>query len=204
MDSGGQHIPGPEPEPPTSSDAALIAGIRLHDVAALEVFFERYKSRAYGQALSILHSEKDAEDVTQEFFAFKVWHRRLDRFAGNSSFGTWMYIVIKNDCLAVIRTRNRHQKAIAELLAWLDAEDPGPFPRAIVFDEQFVAKLFTLIEKLPVDQKEVVILSWIDGLDVPEIAKRLQRSEQAVYNLRNRAREGLRRLVLQHLKDDQS
>ena len=71
-------------------DKVLVARFKAGDEAAFEEMVSRYWDRIYAMVLKLLRNSQDAEEVTQD--AFIRAHRGLEKFRGDSSFSTWLYV----------------------------------------------------------------------------------------------------------------
>ena len=76
--------------------------------------------KAYGVAYSVLRNEEEARDVVQDSL-IKV-HRNLPRFRGESGFYTWLYRIVYNRALDIVRKPGRRA---AECLAPQRLPQPG-------------------------------------------------------------------------------
>ena len=111
-------------------------------------------------------NEHDALDATQEALLTIV--RRLDRFDGRSTFGTWAYRVATNACLDELRRRRRRPEPL----------DPEDFPpRRFEGDPAgWIADRITLddaLTRLSTDFRAVLVLRELVGLEYAEIAETL-------------------------------
>ena len=90
------------------SDEEVVARAQEGYHAAFQILVDRYQGRAYGLALRILRNEEQARDAVQDSF-LKVYGS-IRRFEGRSSFYTWLYRLVFNQCLDLKRKdkTNRH------------------------------------------------------------------------------------------------
>ena len=73
---------------------------------AFTALVEGFKDRVFRLAVSMLHQEAHAEDVTQEVFV-KIW-KGLPAYHGGASLSTWIYAITRNTCLTELTRRDRH------------------------------------------------------------------------------------------------
>jgi RNA polymerase sigma-70 factor (ECF subfamily) len=92
----------------TGADAedSLVARAKAGDRAALEELLTAMRPKAMATALKILRDTDDAEDAVQDAF-LKIW-RCLDRFEGRSSCSTWIYRIVMNASLDLLRRNSGH------------------------------------------------------------------------------------------------
>ena len=83
--------------------AAILARARQGDSDAFRVLVERHSRAAFRLAYRITGNEQDAEDVVQESFlrAFS----RLGHFESRANFGTWLYRIVANCSVDLMRSR---------------------------------------------------------------------------------------------------
>ena len=77
-------------------DAQLVARIQNGDMSAFGLLVRRHQMRIARLAQRILPDERDVEDITQEIFLRA--YRGLNRFRGESTFGTWLTRICINYC----------------------------------------------------------------------------------------------------------
>src|ERR1700678_4737288 len=85
-------------------EAQMIAAILAGNSQLFHELIRPYERRVYVMALSFLHNEADAEDVSQE--AFLKAFRNLSSFRGEAKFGTWLVSITLKDARSRIRSRN--------------------------------------------------------------------------------------------------
>ena len=153
---------------------------REGDHDAFRVLVERYQARAFGLALRVLRNEDHARDAVQD--AFLKAYGSLDRFQGRSSFYTWLYRIVMNQCL----DRKRRDKSDREV-EWNDEAASSQSPAAgalaaggapVAPDEaveraELRAVIAEAIAELPEDARRTIELREIDGLTYREISEAL-------------------------------
>jgi RNA polymerase sigma-70 factor (ECF subfamily) len=140
---------------------------------------ERYQARAYRLALRILRSEDAARDAVQE--AFVKAYGSLARFEGRSSFFTWFYRLVTNQCIdmqrrerALRRVEWRGGEALEDGLppAALESEAPvSDLPMEALERKELRGQIARAIDELPDDSRETLLLREVDGLSYAEIAE---------------------------------
>jgi RNA polymerase sigma-70 factor, ECF subfamily len=86
-------------------DRALIARAQAGDTEAFRQLVERHQRRAFAIALALVRDENDARELVQD--AFLRVFRGLASFQGGSSFFTWLYRIITNLSIDLIRKPGR-------------------------------------------------------------------------------------------------
>src|ERR1700730_11338543 len=100
--------------------AAVLARARQGDSDAFRVLVERHSRGVFRLALRMTGNEQDAEDVVQE--SFLRAYRQLGRFESRANFGTWLYRIVANCSVDLMRSRHaRQDQSRAESLDEVDA-----------------------------------------------------------------------------------
>src|SRR6266498_1008445 len=109
--------------------AAVLARARQGDSDAFRALVERHGRTVFRLAFRMTGNEQDAEDVVQE--SFLRAYRQLGRFESRANFGTWLYRIVANCSVDLMRAKQaRHDQTRSESLdavAESPASDrPGP------------------------------------------------------------------------------
>jgi RNA polymerase sigma-70 factor, ECF subfamily len=170
------------PAPPASEldEATLVVRAQEGDVRAFEVLARRHQAALYRLAVRVMGEPTEAEDALQEAL-LDAW-RRIGRFRGESAFSTWMYRVVTNRCLGMLRRRrpvpvDRFDEAAA-------ADSPE---RSAEVDAGMAA-LGRALQGLRDDLRVCWVLRELEGLGYAEIAQITGASEDAVRGRIHRAR----------------
>jgi len=156
-------------------DMALVQAARQGDMAAFEELVARHRDKIYARAYSMMRSEQDALDLSQEAWV-RAW-QRLDQFQGESSFATWMTRIVINVCLDALR-RQQHRRA--ESLEELEEEAGGverfmPVvtvnPTAGLEREELRTRIDAALAKLSWAHRTALILHSFEGMDYKQIGQ---------------------------------
>jgi RNA polymerase sigma factor (sigma-70 family) len=180
-------------------EEALIASARKGDTRAFNQLVLLYQGMAYNVAYRILGDADAAADATQDAFlsAFKA----IRQFRGGS-FKAWILRIVTNSCYDQLRSKQRRP---AESLDDLNVEedhlrllrDPSEQPDEYVERQQLNQALEAGIRRLPAEQRIVLVLSDVQGLDYQEIAAATGLSLGTVKSRLSRGRARLRDLLLE-------
>ena len=181
-------------------DAILIEDVRAGDMAALAELVEKYKRVAYRVAIKITKNHEDANDVVQD--AFLKAYNSIHKFRMESSFETWLYRIIVNLSLNVVKrkkirgecafSKETISQATEEVKHRVEVKnDPS-----VQAEEQELREWVTkAVDSLPIHHRTVVILHELEGLTHSEIASILNCSESTVRTRLHYARKRLRNLL---------
>lgn len=158
------------------------------DIAGFRAFMKLYFPVICSFAERFVADNALAKDIAQETF-IKIWHQHTS-FESLNSLKKFMYVTARNNCLNVIRDKQRADERSKQYTRLKEEDD------RFTLDEMMYSELLVAVreavEALPPKMKEIFILGYIEGLGNQEIADRLQISQQTVRNQKTRA--------LQHLK----
>jgi RNA polymerase sigma-70 factor (ECF subfamily) len=139
------------------SDADLARALRDGDATAFDAFYARYHEWVLALAFRFTQNRDDALDVLQETFTYL--HRKRQGFELRSQMKTFLYPVVKH--LSLSRAQSGRRQAP------LDPKMDPPAPPASTDD------VASLLQGLTDLQQEVVLLRFVDGLDLQAIADAL-------------------------------
>lgn len=162
------------------ADAALAAG---GDTVAFERIYRRHAARIHSLCRRMIGAD-EADDACQEVFV-RAW-RKLDRFRGDSAFGTWLYRLAINLVLGRRETLGRRRQRT-------DARDPTDMVipvRAARVDLRMDFE--TAIGRLPDGARKVFVLHDVEGYTHDEIAGMLGVTTGTTKSQLHRARMALR------------
>jgi RNA polymerase sigma-70 factor, ECF subfamily len=153
-------------------DAGLVGRARTGDREAFGLLVERYRRRAYCQALALVGSREDALDLSQEAFAraFRARHT-LDP---DRPFYAWLYQILRRLCFNFLRdARTRTRILSGEGGAWLvdRARDQAENPALALDRAEAERRVAAAIEALPAHEREVLVLKEFEELKYREIAE---------------------------------
>jgi len=182
------------------SDAAAVERTLAGDREAYRVLVERHSAYVYRLAYRMTGNREDAEEVVQE--AFLRAYQKLQQFAGNANFATWVYRIAANYAIDRLRqrknedSRREHPKRVAEGEAETDplgeVKDASPSPERLAGSAQLAAKMKAALDTLtPAERTAIVMRHW-DGCGIEEIAAVLKSNTSAAKNTVFRAVQKLR------------
>lgn len=150
------------------SDQDLIARVAGEDEDAFRMLYERFSDRVFRYAFTLLRNQHLAEEVAQETM-IAVW-KSAGRFASRSKLSTWIFGIARNKAFDLLRKERRGDRLPDVTLV-------EPDPASAVLKEQLVAGA---MESLPESQREVVFLTFYEGLSYGEISAMLDIPEGTV------------------------
>ena len=146
------------------TDQELVDALNGGDVRAFDALYGRYRDWVVRLAVRFTGHEDDALDVLQETFSYVF--RKFPGFRLTASMTTFLYPVVKNLSIAAKRKRTR--------MASTDAvEAPDPVAPAAADPDGGRGELAGVMACLPDGQREVLLMRFVDGMSLQEIADAL-------------------------------
>lgn len=168
------------------SDQELIELANKGDSDAFEALYYKYRDWVYHLAWRFTGSRQDALDVLQETFTYLLG--KFPGFELTASMTTFLYPVVKH-LSSAIRNKSRRFTSVEEISGDLI----GPEPKEI---DHHRSELAAVLAGLSDEQREVVLMRFVDDMSLQEIAEALNipigtvksRLYQALRTLRNNSR----------------
>ena len=157
-----------------SEAAAVLARARQGDSDAFSVLVERHSRNAFRLAHRLTGNEQDAEDVVQESFIRA--YRQLGRFESRANFGTWLYRIVANCSVDLIRVRqSRRDQSRAESLdeAADIASNAAPGPERLARSAEIERHVASALSQLSPLERAAFTLRHYEGRSIDEIGRML-------------------------------
>lgn len=171
-------------------DNECIELVKRGNSAAYSTIVKEYMKKAYYIAFGYLKCESDALDLSQE--AFIKAFRHIKKFNTGHDFFPWFYQILKNLCLDWIRKNKRRDEIPLE-----DTFETGTPPPDVLLK----IELWRGIEKLPLEQKEILVLRYFQGFTYQEIAQILGKPLGSVMSALYYSKKNLRAKMGEYIND---
>lgn len=181
---GGEGTADPDGDLP---DAVLSARAAEGDDDAFAILVRRHSRPLLALAHRMLGNVPDAEEAVQDALV-SAW-RRLPDFRGDATFRTWMYRIVTNRCLTMLRSRP--PSVPLDAVPEATAHDAGGQPARAAESAAATEALAQALVRLRPDQRACWILRELHGLSYEEIAQVVGMSETTVRGRLFRARRTL-------------
>ena len=173
-----------------SKDEQALVAAAQRDPARFAALYERYFERVYAYAVSRLHDRSAAEDVTSHVFEHALAHIADFQWRG-TPFVAWLYRIAANAIY------DRYRQSARESDAAVVDPKIKPAVNAVGASEleaiEQATELSKLVKQLNQDQRDVIVMRFIEERSLREVARALKRSEGAIKQLQLRALENLRK-----------
>ena len=168
----------------TESDERLLIEAAQNDPSRFAELYEQNFHRVYAYVARRVRDRAETQDLTAQVFHQALANLGKFKWRG-SPFAAWLYRIAANAIADRARQKGRES-----------SDQPNPSSESsTATDLEAVerrARLFSAVDKLPQDQRRVIVLRFADEKSIREIAAELGRSEGAIKQLQFRALENLR------------
>lgn len=182
-----------------NEEGKWIDAARKGDQEAFARLVRAYEKRVFALTTRMCRNPADAEEAAQEAF-LAAW-QGLRFFRGDASFSTWLYRLVSNACVNILRREGRHQAAAGPSLddgeAGVDLADPDPTPHQMAERSELRGQIEAGLRALPAEYREVLILRELHQQSYEEIASICQLDLGTVKSRISRGRKRLRKILLE-------
>ena len=179
------------------TDEELVEVALAGQAEGFRELYDRFYSRAYRLAYGMTGRHDLAEDLTQEIFMRA--YEKLEKYERKSSFSTWFYRLAVNCSLNSRKRTGKESQVPAEAETALPHAESHTGMESSVLRQQVQSQINRALLSLKPKMRVIVILKDIEGLNIAEIAERLNCSTGTVASRLFRARDLLAR-KLEHLR----
>ena len=176
-----------------------IEAARKGDQEAFGELVRRYEKKVFALTSRMCKNPEDAAEAAQEAF-LAAW-QGLPAFRGDAAFSTWLYRLVSNACIDLLRREGRHRDAAGPSFNDeehpVDIPDPSATPQELSERRELREEIEAGLAALSPEHRQVLILREIHQLAYDEIAKVLQLDQGTVKSRINRGRRHLRNFLLQ-------
>lgn len=185
----------------TKTDFELVQDFLKGNQNSIELLINRHKSKVYTYIFLIVKSEQLAEDIFQDTFIKVIQSLKKGKYKDNGRFLSWVIRIAHN----LIIDHFRKEKQLNTLSN--DSYETDIFNSKKMSDKNIEDNLIEdqiqndvrkLIDELPEDQKEVILLRHYGGLSFKEIADQTDVSINTALGRMRYALINLRKLIEKH------
>jgi len=178
---------------PETVDEILIEKTLAGSLECYDVLMQRYEKDVYAVARGYTRSVDDSLDICQNVF-LKAY-RKLDTFAGRSSFKTWLVTIAKREGLNWVRNRSRKAPANVVDLETVQLQT-GIDQETDLLETERRQKVVDGLQVLNQRSRLAVILRYFRDMPIRDIAVILDCSEGVTRNMLFRSVQKLRAVVM--------
>lgn len=182
------------------NDTELIREAQRGNHAAFEELVRQYDGAVLRLAYHLTRSEQDAQDIYQE--AFLKAYRNINNFRFECSFYTWIYRIVTNLCLDLLRKRQVRKEdsgvvadsegGTYDLLDQVADQRSGASPERDLMRRELGARIAKALTKLTPRERMVFEMKHYQGLKLRTIGEILNTTEETAKNTLFRGTQKLR------------
>lgn len=178
----------------------LLNKVKSGDREAFGELYKRCRQPCYAFALLMLKSHEDAEDAVQNTFI--RMHGSIRTLKSDEAFITWMEIILNRECLRIANRRGVEISGgdAVNIDRVSDPEEDFMLPEPYAERRDLSQRLKNEIEKLPFEQRRVLLLFYYHGLSLQEIADVTESNLNTVKSRLRYARMSLKENIEQQEK----
>jgi len=169
-----------------------------HDAEWLGILLPRYTLLLLGVCMKYLKNEEEAKDCVQQIFLKVITELKKYKV---DYFKSWLYMVAKNHCL--MKLRGNHGKTPIELTErHMSATEEIPDTENLLQDEQAISHLSVALKELSEEQKQCVILFYLQKNSYQEISEKTGFTMMQVKSYIQNGKRNLRLLIEKKIKGE--
>lgn len=172
------------------NEKGLIRGAKRGNNRDFGELYDQFLPQIYRFVYLKVMNRQDAEDICHQVF-LSAWTNMRNYKDIGYSFSTWLYRIARNAVIDFYRTKKIH----IELASIEDVLPDGTDLVSQLGATLATEKVLAAFPRLTDEQREVIIMSYIEELDNTEIAEAMEKSEGAIRVLKHRALESLKRIL---------
>lgn len=167
------------------SDAGIIARVLHGETELFGILVDRYADEFARYAKYMTGDAEDAADVIQESLVRAF--RSLRRCQDTGRFKGWLFRIVSNQCKTHLSSRRRTVRPLEEAYDVPAPDDPAADAEAA----DVRRRVEGVLQGMPHEHREVLVLKYVEGLSIPEMAEALSASVPALKMRLVRARREL-------------
>ena len=164
---------------------------RAGEPAAWDILFRRYQLPLYVYVFELVRDEQASLDIVQETFINAA--RYIGSLREDGKFGGWLFGIAHQKCIQRWRKQNREEAGLEEFAA-APAELEGD-PSDLLIRQEQEAEVMALLNQLPLPQRSVLLLHFIEEFSLEEIAGITGAALGTVKSRLHYAKKALRKLI---------
>ncbi len=157
----------------------------------------QYRDKVFGFVRSKIVNQTEAEDIVQTVF-LKVYSN-LDKYdETKASLSTWIYTITRNTVYDYLKEKRGHP--VLELVD--NTVDSAEEPDDSLLNQEALEELACALQKLPQNQRDIIILIYYHGKPKTEVAKILDITYGQLRYLHDKALSRLKETLSRHLSSN--
>lgn len=182
------------------SDATLVSNYINGEEYALEILIQRHKQKIYSFIYSKVYDRDIAEDIFQDTFIKVIRTLKAGSYNEEGKFLPWVMRIAHNLVIDFFRKNNRMPKFdnTGEFSIFSVLSDSALNAEKTIIKEQVESDVRRLVNELPNDQKEVLLMRMYNDMSFKEISERTGVSINTALGRMRYALINLRKIIEKH------
>jgi len=167
----------------------LINRAKSGEAKAFGLLYDHYIPQIYRFIYLKVTNREEAEDLTHQVF-MKAWQNINNYEERGFQFSSWLYQISRNQVIDFYRQKKQYLD--------LEAVDPELLvdqSKDRAHEKLEISKIQKSLNELTDEQKEVIIMHFINDISIKDIAKTLKKTEGAIRLLQHRAIDRLKKIM---------
>jgi RNA polymerase sigma-70 factor (family 1) len=160
------------------TEREIIDGLKGNQDWVFDRVFEEYFPQIQFFATKLIGDQEEARDIVIRVF-YSLWGRRTN-FATVNNIKAFLYITTRNNCLNYLRDRVSQEAGKKRYESKLNETENEKTVETRIMETELMQLIYQKIEELPTKCREVFKLTYFEGLQAGEIAKKLNISTSTV------------------------
>ena len=156
-----------------STDEKVFEAFAQGNIPALGVLYDRYGLLVYRLIYRMLNNSQEAEDLTQEIFLNLLVKSKFDSQRG--SFYTYLMMLTRSRTIDLLRSKRSQGRFWNNMSKLKDSIKPqkSSSPMEVISTEEISIQVRNALKNLSANQRQILEMSYYEGLSQSEIAERL-------------------------------
>lgn len=156
-----------------SDEKLLVAQFAAGNTGAIETLIDRHRKRVYNYILMMVRDRSLADDIFQETFIKVISSLETGRYTHDGKFVSWVLRIAHNQVIDYFRAKKGKRQITStdagyEVLGNCQSEENNA--EQAIISTQTADAIRMLVDKLPVEQREVIVMRHYMDLSFKEIA----------------------------------
>ncbi len=174
-----------------ANDEDLMILSQHGDGKAFDVLMSRHTGLVWKLVKQYMGSLQDVDDIYQDI-CLTVWQKKLSWKPDVAKFSTWLYRIVTNRCIDLIRARKPHDNSES---VFDDLESDIPRADEVILSKEIAAALQSCLAELPIQQQRALKMMYYQDSSISNICDEMTLSEDAVRSLLKRGKQKLRQII---------
>lgn len=170
--------------------------------ALFDSFYNKYHHDLYNYVFYMVKNKSLTEDLIQEIYIRVI--KSYENFRGESSEKTWLFSIARHVTYDYFRKQQRQRKFKNEAFDWDEMAKYIPssdtIPEEVAIQNEQIQAVYQYLDQCTIDQKNVIILRFIQGFTLQETADILNITVSKVKTTQHRGIKTLRKLIDEDLE----